>query len=164
MFYRETCASTSQPVHFICCSSFLIDFVALFNRMNSMYKFCSAFEILIFLIIINSLSATAAHKRARECVLLLQSWKRSYMETRAFIEESGVGSRWEFDKKILFGRVDHVTRISQDVSDIAKVTLCSLMLPSHVHFYVAWHLLSLQRNIHLFETIIYTSVGLRCTL
>lgn len=43
------------------------------------------------------------------------------METRAFIEESGVGSRWEFDKKILFGLVDHVTRISQDVSDVAKV-------------------------------------------
>lgn len=43
------------------------------------------------------------------------------METRAFIEDSGVGSRWEFDKKTLFGLVDHVTRISQDIEDIAKV-------------------------------------------
>lgn len=43
------------------------------------------------------------------------------METRAYIEDSGVGSRWEFDKKTLFGLVDHVTRISQDIADIAKV-------------------------------------------
>lgn len=43
------------------------------------------------------------------------------METRAFIENSGVGSRWEFDKNILFGQVDHVTRISQDIANIAKV-------------------------------------------
>lgn len=43
------------------------------------------------------------------------------METRASIEESGVGSRWEFDKKTLFGLVDHITRISQDIADIAKV-------------------------------------------
>jgi hypothetical protein len=44
------------------------------------------------------------------------------METRAFIENSGVGSRWEFDKKTLFGLVDHVTRISQDIADVAKVS------------------------------------------
>jgi dynein heavy chain len=44
------------------------------------------------------------------------------METRAYIENSGNGSRWEFDKKILFGLVDHVSRISQDIADIAKVT------------------------------------------
>lgn len=71
--------------------------------------------------LLNSLPATAAYKRARECVNLLQCWKNSYMETRAYIEDTGVGSRWEFDKKTLFGLVDHVTRISQDVADIAKV-------------------------------------------
>lgn len=43
------------------------------------------------------------------------------MDTRTYIEDSGVGSRWEFDKKTLFGLVDHVTRISQDIADIAKV-------------------------------------------
>jgi Dynein heavy chain, N-terminal region 1 len=69
----------------------------------------------------NSVPATSAFKRARECVNLLQCWKSSYMETRRFIEDSGVGSRWEFDKKTLFGLVDHVTRISQDIADIAKV-------------------------------------------
>lgn len=70
---------------------------------------------------LHSLPATAAYKRARECVNLLQCWKNSYMETRAYIEGSGVGSRWEFDKKTLFGLVDHVARISQDIADIAKV-------------------------------------------
>ncbi|KAL7022048.1 hypothetical protein ACKWTF_012111 [Chironomus riparius] len=67
-----------------------------------------------------SLTATSAYKRAHECVNLLQCWKASYMETRAYIENSGNGSRWEFDKKILFGLVDHVSRISQDIADIAK--------------------------------------------
>lgn len=68
-----------------------------------------------------SLPATAAYKRACECVNLLQCWKNLYMETRAYIEDSGVGSRWEFDKKTLFGLADHVTRISQDIANIAKV-------------------------------------------
>jgi dynein heavy chain len=45
------------------------------------------------------------------------------METRAHIENSGVGSRWEFDKAVLFGHVDHVTRISQDIANIAKVKI-----------------------------------------
>ena len=43
------------------------------------------------------------------------------MQTRSLIETSGVGSRWEFDKKTLFGLVDHMTRVSRDVADIAKV-------------------------------------------
>lgn len=68
-----------------------------------------------------SLSPINSHKHARDCCDLLQCWKNSYMETRAYIEESEVGSRWEFDKKKLFGVVDHVTRISQDIADIAKV-------------------------------------------
>lgn len=45
----------------------------------------------------------------------------SYMQMRSLIETSGVGSRWEFDKKTLFGLVDHMTRVSRDVADIAKV-------------------------------------------
>jgi dynein heavy chain, axonemal len=81
-----------------------------------MQQFLSHYHQIFF-----SLSATAAYRRACECVNLLQCWKSSYMQTRAFIENSGVGSRWEFDKKILFGLVDHVTRISQDIADIAKV-------------------------------------------
>lgn len=52
---------------------------------------------------------------------MLRAWKRSYMETRALIEKSGIGSRWEFDRNILFRDVDHMTRISQDMANVAKV-------------------------------------------
>ncbi|KAG5670791.1 hypothetical protein PVAND_001030 [Polypedilum vanderplanki] len=94
------------------------------NMLNLLSKISNIFTIKVMQIVdlekIFSLSATAAYKRARECVNLLQCWKSSYMETRAFIENSGVGSRWEFDKKILFGLVDHITRICQDISEIAK--------------------------------------------
>ena len=43
------------------------------------------------------------------------------METRAFIEK-GVGSRWEFDKKILFGQVEHIAKVSADIAAVAKVS------------------------------------------
>lgn len=49
------------------------------------------------------------------------------MATRTFIEESGVGSRWEFDKKTLFGLVDHVARVGTDVANIAKVRIQPLL-------------------------------------
>lgn len=52
---------------------------------------------------------------------LLRSWKKSYIDTRAYIENSGVGSRWEFDKAILFEEVDHIAKISQDIADVAKI-------------------------------------------
>ena len=44
------------------------------------------------------------------------------MDTRAFIEY-GVGSRWEFDKKILFGQVEHIAKVSADIAEVAKVRL-----------------------------------------
>ncbi|XP_055909296.1 LOW QUALITY PROTEIN: dynein axonemal heavy chain 10 [Eupeodes corollae] len=65
--------------------------------------------------------AKITYETARNCSSFLFSWKSSYMATRAKIENSGVGSRWEFDKKILFNEVDHISRISQDIAYIAKV-------------------------------------------
>ncbi|XP_055846772.1 dynein axonemal heavy chain 10 isoform X2 [Episyrphus balteatus] len=65
--------------------------------------------------------ANIIYETAKNCASFLFFWKSSYMATRAKIENSGVGSRWEFDRKTLFNEVDHICRISQDIAYIAKV-------------------------------------------
>lgn len=57
---------------------------------------------------------------AKSCAELLDCWKQSYNNTRAFIEESGIGSRWEFDKIVIFGELDHITRVCRDIVKIAN--------------------------------------------
>lgn len=43
------------------------------------------------------------------------------MLSRKHIEESGAGSRWEFDRNALFNEVDHINRISRDIASIGRV-------------------------------------------
>lgn len=62
------------------------------------------------------------YKLASDCGQLLRTWKKSYMDTRTFIENFTTDPRWEFDKILLFNESDHSARISQDVADIAKVS------------------------------------------
>uniref|UniRef100_A0A336KIK9 CSON011062 protein n=1 Tax=Culicoides sonorensis TaxID=179676 RepID=A0A336KIK9_CULSO len=59
-------------------------------------------------------------KTADYCAELLDCWKQSYINTRAQIENSGVGSRWEFDKGKIFGELDHIARICRDIAKIAS--------------------------------------------
>lgn len=66
-------------------------------------------------------SASDAHALATKCADLLSAWKENYLKTRAHIEQSGVGSRWEFAKNILFDDVDHCARISNDIANISLV-------------------------------------------
>lgn len=66
-------------------------------------------------------SASDAHALATKCADLLLTWKQNYLKTRAHIEQSGVGSRWEFNKNILFEDVDHCARISNDIANISLV-------------------------------------------
>lgn len=66
-------------------------------------------------------SASDAHDLATKCADLLLAWKENYLKTRAHIEQSGVGSRWEFNKNILFDDVDHCARISNDIANISLV-------------------------------------------
>lgn len=68
-------------------------------------------------------TANESYNLAINCSKLLSMWKQSYMDTRLFIENSGVGSRWEFNKTFLFEDVDHCKRISQDIADIAEVII-----------------------------------------
>ncbi|XP_055618804.1 dynein axonemal heavy chain 10 isoform X2 [Toxorhynchites rutilus septentrionalis] len=85
------------------------------------YVFAEKVKILINVDTIFKHSATHIHRCATNCAEMLRTWKRCYMETRAQIEKSGYGSRWEFDRNELFRHVDHMTRISQDTAHVAKV-------------------------------------------
>lgn len=58
---------------------------------------------------------------ATNCANLLRCWKTAYLLSRQHIEESGAGSRWEFDRNSLFNEVDHICRISQDIASIGRV-------------------------------------------
>lgn len=77
-------------------------------------------EILELKVIFNR-TATEVHLLATNCARLLNTWKATYMATRAYIEQSGVGSRWEFDRAVLFSEVEHCAKISTDVADLSKV-------------------------------------------
>lgn len=67
-------------------------------------------------------NAIDAYNLSSGCNKLLLTWKLSYMHTRAFIENTKVGSRWEFDQKVLFSGVTQCARISQDIANVSKVT------------------------------------------
>lgn len=68
---------------------------------------------------------------AQSCAELLECWKQSYTNTRTFIEETGIGSRWEFDKNVIFGELDHITRICRDIVKIANTFLSFEMVFSN---------------------------------
>ncbi|KAI5945034.1 Dynein heavy chain 10, axonemal [Manis javanica] len=64
--------------------------------------------------------ASAQHKTL-EARNTLNTWKKAYFDTRAKIEVSGRGARWEFDQKRLFERTDYMANICQDLCDILQV-------------------------------------------
>lgn len=85
------------------------------------YVFTVKIKEIVQLNNIFSRTATEAYDLATNCEKLLLAWKKTYMATRAFIENSGVGSRWEFDKGVLFSDVEHCARISRDIANVAQV-------------------------------------------
>uniref|UniRef100_A0A1A9X2L6 Dynein heavy chain tail domain-containing protein n=1 Tax=Glossina brevipalpis TaxID=37001 RepID=A0A1A9X2L6_9MUSC len=66
-------------------------------------------------------SAKFTYDTAKSSENLLRCWKTAYLMSRTHIEESGVGSRWEFDRNSLFNEVDHISRISRDIATIGRV-------------------------------------------
>lgn len=85
------------------------------------YVFTEKIKEIVQLNNIFSRTATEAYDLATNCERLLLAWKKTYMATRAFIENSSVGSRWEFDNAVLFSDVEHCARISQDIANVAQV-------------------------------------------
>ena len=55
---------------------------------------------------------------AKRC---LETWKESYLDVRAKIEENERDARWEFDKMKLFGKTDYMVVICQDIHDVAQI-------------------------------------------
>lgn len=52
---------------------------------------------------------------------MLQMWRTCYMQTRAQIEASGKGQRWEFDKNKLFANSEYIAKVCGDLHEVSKV-------------------------------------------
>ncbi|XP_063229306.1 dynein axonemal heavy chain 10 [Bacillus rossius redtenbacheri] len=65
----------------------------------------------------------SALKVISEASKMLETWKKSYMDIRRMIEESGKGQRWEFDRKQLFQTTDYMQRVCDQLYEVLKVTL-----------------------------------------
>lgn len=63
--------------------------------------------------------------KTSEAKRMLEVWKEQYFEVRAKIEASGRDQRWEFDRKKLFERTDHMAVICQNLYDVAQVNQIS---------------------------------------
>ena len=63
----------------------------------------------------------AAMRDINQATKVLHSWWDTYRDVRDRIERSGNDHRWEFDKKLLFGRTNHMASICQDLAEVAKV-------------------------------------------
>ena len=60
-------------------------------------------------------------KRMSDASELLKLWKQAYLETRHFIETSGRGTRWEFDRKRLFLLTDYMAEVCQNIGDSVEL-------------------------------------------
>ena len=60
-------------------------------------------------------------QKVSEAKKMLELWKSAYMETRAKIEASGRDARWEFDRKRLFEKTDHMAVVCEDLYHVAQV-------------------------------------------
>jgi len=60
-------------------------------------------------------------QKVSEARKMLELWKSTYLETRAKIEASGRDSRWEFDRKKLFEKTDHMAVVCEDLYHVAQV-------------------------------------------
>ncbi|KAH8382819.1 hypothetical protein KR009_005420 [Drosophila setifemur] len=65
-------------------------------------------------------SATYTCETATNCANLLRCWKQAYKISRQHIEDSGAGSRWEFDRVALFNEVNHIHRVAVDIAYVGR--------------------------------------------
>ena len=64
--------------------------------------------------------------KSSEAMKCLEMWKQSYQEVRKRIEQSGRDARWEFDRKRLFERSDHIGQICSDIFNVAQVSIITI--------------------------------------
>ncbi|XP_031712248.1 dynein heavy chain 10, axonemal [Anarrhichthys ocellatus] len=62
-----------------------------------------------------------AKSKVHDAKQVLDLWKSSYFQVRAELEKSGRIHRWEFDRKTLFERTDHMASVCQDYYNILQI-------------------------------------------
>ncbi|KAK1133358.1 hypothetical protein K0M31_011173 [Melipona bicolor] len=60
-------------------------------------------------------------QKTEEAGTMLKSWKQAYLKTRDEIEESGKGTRWEFDQKRLFKGTEYIASVCDGLNQVANV-------------------------------------------
>ena len=84
-------------------------------------RLCKTVVCVVCCFVVFSEGPVEVKQKASEAKKMLELWKSSYLETRAKIEASGRDSRWEFDRKILFEKTDHMAVVCEDLYHIAQV-------------------------------------------
>ena len=59
----------------------------------------------------------------RNCVTVLERWKKSFLNTRMDIELSRKEKRWEFDLNLIFADTDHINTICKDMILICRILM-----------------------------------------
>ncbi|KAL6114194.1 dnah10 [Pungitius sinensis] len=62
-----------------------------------------------------------AKSKVYDAKQVLDQWRLSYFQARAEIEESGRNQRWEFERKRLFERTDHISSVCQDLYNVLQI-------------------------------------------
>jgi len=72
---------------------------------------------------------------------MLDVWSAEYLETRRSIEKSKF-QRWEFDKCVLFNKIEYIKRIAKDIHEIVVVSikLCSLHIYILIYYKFIYNL------------------------
>ena len=59
----------------------------------------------------------------KNCVTVLERWKKSFLKTRMDIEQSRKEKRWEFDLNLIFADTDHINTICKDMILICRILI-----------------------------------------
>ena len=59
----------------------------------------------------------------KDCVTVLERWKKSFLKTRMDIEQSRKEKRWEFDINLIFADTDHINTICKDMILICRILM-----------------------------------------
>ena len=59
----------------------------------------------------------------KNCVTVLERWKKNFLKTRMEIELSRKEKRWEFDINLIFADTDHINNICKDMILICKILM-----------------------------------------
>ena len=109
---------TRVCVCFYCVSSLYTACIAHINHYNlSLYTLYTMSYTQIKLSEILKLDNRTARILVSEAAEILSLWSETYFSTRKRIEETS-DHRWEFDRKILFGRTDYMSNICHHIIEI----------------------------------------------